>query len=106
MTFKTWLANVLTGKIGKAQDEVYDGFTAEMVETGQHLRIERDPLYPGNWHVKVSPTEEYRVQTDEWIENGRVDWAMCNCPIGEKAGNQVSHCEHVAAVLLVMAEEM
>lgn len=111
---KRWL-NDLASKIGMGQVEFTDApteFTAEIVGTAQRLKIERDPLYPGFWHVQepYGPAkgqyEEYRVQTDEWIENGRIDWAICNCPDGKTSTNKVSNCPHVAAVLLAMVEEL
>lgn len=111
---KAWLANLIGGKIGRAQDAAYEEneFTADIVGTAQKLKLERDPLYPGFWHVQepYGPAkgqyEEYRVQTDEWIENGRIDWAICNCPDGKATASKVSNCAHVAAVLLAMVEEL
>lgn len=115
-SFKRWLFNQIN-RLGErhvdlADDPSETGFTAEVVDTAQHLKIERDPLYPGFWHVQepYGPAkgqyEEYRVQTDEWIENGRIDWAICNCPDGKTSTSKVSNCPHVAAVLLAMVEEL
>lgn len=112
-SFKRWLSN-LASKIGVSQVDLADdpsesGFTAEVVGTAQKLKIERDALYPGYWHVTEPMAKtyvEYRVQTDEWIENGSVEWAVCNCPEGKASASKVSHCAHVAAVLLAMVEEL
>lgn len=114
-SFKKWLFDQIN-RLGEhreaGQDDTGQGFTAQVVDTAQHLKIERDPLYPGYWHViepygpKKGQYLELRVQTDEWIENGSIEWAMCNCPEGRVTNDKVSRCPHVAAVLLAMVEEL
>lgn len=115
-TFKKWLFDQIN-RLGERHVDLADdpseaGFTADVVGTAQKLKIERDPLYPGYWHVvepygpKKGQYLEFRVQTDEWIENGSINWATCNCPEGRLTQEQVSRCPHVAAVLLAMVEEL
>jgi hypothetical protein len=113
-TFKKWVFDQIN-RLGERREEGLHEpveFTAEVVGTAQKLKVERDTLYPGYWHViepygpKKGQYLEFRVQTDEWIENGSVDWALCNCPEGKDTTSQVSHCAHVAAVLLAMVEEL
>lgn len=77
---------------------------ATLEEAAQLPAPEADGVMPGTWHI-LDGDSEYRVQTDEEIEDGNVYWASCTCPHGLSMTRGIARCAHVAAVLMIILEE-